>query len=166
MTCRGCTNWCNFRASFCGTTTALYRQQIEESWNTHPLSICVGPCGAVKLLFCCHCAWVCLLQGPENMSYGLKAPCSSHTGLHAVAPVGMVPPGFSLSLGVQTLALWHRYLSACATSWCCCSPRLYILAQGILLWPAAFMNTWVALLSVWSALGAHYERYYRNVGLI
>lgn len=70
-------------------------------------SLCVGPCGAVNQLCCCHLAWVCLLQGPESMWYDLQVPCTSHTGLHAVALLGLVSPGFTLAMVPGPVSLCH-----------------------------------------------------------
>lgn len=111
----------------------LYPVDREQRRQKMPLlSLCVGPCGAVNQLFCCHLAQVCLLQGPDNTWYGLRMPCTLCTGLCAVASLGLVSPGFPVPMGAPSLAPWCRDLSACATFWCCHSPSLYTLAQGTL----------------------------------
>lgn len=101
----------------------------KERWRreTPLLSLCVGPCGAVNRLFCCHLAQVCLLQGPENTWRGLGAPCASRAGLRAVAPLGLVSPGFPLRVGAPSLAPWTQAPSARAISWCCLPPSPHTL---------------------------------------
>lgn len=108
----------------------------KERWRreTPLLSLCVGPCGAVNQLFCCHLAQVCLLQGPENTWRGLGAP-----GLRTVAPLGLVSPGFPLRVGAPSLAPWTQTRtqapSARAISWCCLppSPRTLLCSRHALL---------------------------------
>lgn len=101
----------------------------KERWRRAAplLSPCVGPCGAVNQPFCCHLAQVCLLEGPENTWRGLGAPCASRAGLPAVAPLGLVSPGFPLRVGALSLAPWTRAPSAPAIARCCLPPSPHAL---------------------------------------